>query len=172
MNDWEAINDSKSALEALNKELGKKRDSWTQLKTKWSSQGPVEKKTSSPRMHSSSYLSGAMAESLKNVQPHRECLFEASVKGMKACRVQSLVWPPGDVRQAHAENPDLDHFSTDLAGIPQDNPSARSMVDFSRFLLELSGEKDLASGLDPIRSVDSKSFYPNPHAMKNDRLIR
>jgi hypothetical protein len=172
MNDWEAVHDSKSALDDLTKELGKKRENWRQLQDQWHVRPRSQKKQSSPTRSSISYLSGAMAESLSNAHPHRACLFEASIRQMNGNQIREIGRLPVQPEKAHNAVPDADQFSTDLASIPQDKASARAMIDFSRFLLELAGEKELASGRDPIRTVDSKDFYPNPHAMKNDRLIR
>lgn len=173
MNDWEAIHDSKSILETLNKEIQSKRESWQDLQSKWVSRDRIVKQQKSSRANVTSYLRGAMANSITDIQPQRSCLFEVSVREMTARREKGR-YEHHVVTEAGASvvNPDIDKFSTELASISDEANSARSMIEFSRFLLQLSGEQQLADARDPTRSLDSRSAHPNPLAMKHDRLIR
>jgi hypothetical protein len=174
MTDWEAVQDAKLKLEDLSQEIKKHREAWERVQADWK---PVEFSTRipiSPRSYQKSYLAGSMAESLTNANPHRKCFFEASIKEMNAVprsipnRIQfvpGMTKPPVQVYTT-------DKFSTELAGAGSASTEATSMVEFSRFLFELSGERHMADASDPTRALDSHLSNRPPPSMQHDRLIR
>ena len=65
-----------------------------------------------------------------------------------------------------------DKFSTQLAATDSATDSIVNMVDFSRFLLHLAGENELAEAPDRLRTIHSRQYNPEVPRAAMDRLIR
>jgi hypothetical protein len=172
----EALHDAKAAVTNLNKEIERHRNRWEKVQSEWEPSSTKHRKPKSPKTYQRSYLDGAMATSLSGADPHRACLFEASVREMHVpgyCRrfgiPEANIPDPAD-RDFNTGT--HDKFSTELAGVPGGGTGARSMVDFSRFLLELSGERELADARDPVRDLELEGEQGDRPSMQHDRLIR
>ena len=175
MNDWEALHDSKQNIESLRREIQNRKTKWTQLLDHWDGDGLRSKDAAKPvQIPSSTYLEHVMASDLTTANPRRNCLFRASLDRMEDS-VNRNRQRGTDQTVRSDQGPTLfrdDKFSTDLAWSAEENRSGPAMTEFSRFLMELSGERTLAASSDPLRDADLLGYHPNVPAMKHDRLIR
>jgi hypothetical protein len=175
MNDWEALHDSKQNIESLRREIQNRKINWDQLLDHWEGDGLKSKVLAKAvQTPSSTYLEHVMASDLTTANPHRNCLFRASLDRMKDS-INRNIRRDTYRTDTSDKGPTLfrdDKFSTDLAWSAEEGRPGPAMAEFSRFLMELSGECTLASSSDPLRDADLLGYHPNVPAMKHDRLIR
>jgi len=172
----DVLQNANSAVTKLSEEIRQHRDRWQKVKSEWIISNSTPRNPISPRSYQKSYLENAMASELAGANSHRACLFQASVRAMHMSdevrnrKQTEAALATGGNSLLHAVA--YDKFSTELAGVPTSASDARSMIDFSRFLLELSGERQLANARDPVRELDFTGNQGDRPSMQHDRLIR
>ena len=173
MNEWEAVHDARTSLQALSNEMTLRRKNWTYVKGGWGeAKAFVEPTCHNRPPEPESYLNHVMAEEFVSSEFPQKCLFKASRDLMLRSSSSHSSDPGMVLGTTLGHDLPIEKFSTDLAWLNERNHSVRNMTEFSRFLFQLSGENELASAGDPLRKPDSTIQFPHTSNTEHDRLIR
>ena len=163
------MKDSAGNISSLREELSLKDSSWRNLQHEWA---PSYKKPHMPiktKTARKTYMDHVMAESLNSDPTGTKCMFEAAISEMIPSKPENGTIENrsfGELAMLEGDN-----FALDWAGINPHDVAARSVPDFSRFLLSLAGEPILSSTLDPLRDIERFDTTVAPPVSRSDRLI-
>jgi hypothetical protein len=167
------MNEQKKILEELAEELNLKEEQWRSIQVEWAPSYSRKIPIGEVSAQTSSYLDHVMATDLASTALQSKCLFRAALsemtKGDSNKRRGTLPGVPSS-RDSKCLG---DKFHTDVVVDNGDEVAElSSMGDFSRFLLHLAGETELADAPDPLRASEGQVPGVTTIKSKLDRLIR
>ena len=154
-------------LAKLRKELLVKNSNWQHLQLEWAPSYKTSVQPPAETPLKPTYMNHVMAEALHVTPTRSKCLFQAAVSQMVPRRRRPLDAPtvPTGISSG-------DKFSLDVSATNTHEIAARNIPEFSRFLLFLSGDFQLAAAADPFRDVERSDVNILTAKTRHDGIIK
>ena len=170
------MNESATNLRKLQDELLLKKSKWREIQVEWAPSYVREKTLNIPAKEQPTYLQHIMATSFHKHTPIRsKCMFQLSVKQMTTTEsprimedLETIIRP---ISLSLTSVLNGDKFSLEPAGVNPVKNTYTSIPELSRFLLDLSGDPELAMAPDPVRNLERITPCATSTISQNDRLI-